>query len=114
MEKKTKHPTYEQLLHYYDTTCGLWSIDRNPQEVDIEWIRKNAFRLEPEDTTEIGDKTEYNSAFYEFIKCINQSRYKRIISKLNLNEEQRNILESLNNRELFIICRNLWKRKNLQ
>ena len=33
------------LQHEYDSTRGLWCIDRDPKEVDIEWIRKNAFQL---------------------------------------------------------------------
>lgn len=52
--------TYKQLKHYYDTTCGLWAIDRSPQEVDMKWITENAFRLgdlqeeeKPEVTKEI-------------------------------------------------------------
>lgn len=48
MEKEEKL-TYEQLMQYYDTSCGAWVIDRNPQEVDIEWIRKNAYQLTPID-----------------------------------------------------------------
>ena len=36
----------EKLRYYYNSTKGLYCIDRNPNEVDIEWIRKNAFRLE--------------------------------------------------------------------
>ena len=36
----------EVLRHYYNSTKGLYCIDKNPNEVDIEWIRKNAFRLE--------------------------------------------------------------------
>ncbi len=33
------------LQHEYDSTRGLWCIDRDPKEVDIEWIRDNAFQL---------------------------------------------------------------------
>ena len=36
----------EELQHDYDSTRGLWCIDRDPKDVDIEWIRKNAFQLE--------------------------------------------------------------------
>lgn len=35
----------EELQHYKDKTAGLWAIDRDPSEVDIDWIRKNAFKL---------------------------------------------------------------------
>lgn len=40
--------TYEELRRYYDETVGLWAIDRNPKDVDFEWITKNAFQLEEE------------------------------------------------------------------
>ena len=33
------------LQHEYDSTRGLWCIDKNPNDVDIEWIRENAFQL---------------------------------------------------------------------
>jgi len=39
-------PSLKQLQHEYDRTCGLWCIDRNPAEVDYEWIKRNAFQLE--------------------------------------------------------------------
>lgn len=38
----------KMLRHYYNSTKGLYCIDRDPNEVDIEWIRKNAFRLTDE------------------------------------------------------------------
>ena len=38
-------PTFKELQHEYDTTRGLWCIDRNPTEVDYEWIKRNAFQL---------------------------------------------------------------------
>ncbi len=40
-----KKLTYEELEHYYDSTCGLWAIDRNPKEVTFEWIVENVFQL---------------------------------------------------------------------
>lgn len=40
-----KEITYEELLHYYHSTVGLWAIDRNPQEVHFDWVCKNAFQL---------------------------------------------------------------------
>ena len=36
----------EMLRYYYNSTKGLYCIDRDPNEVDIEWIRNNAFRLD--------------------------------------------------------------------
>ena len=44
-DMEEKEPTYEELLHYYHSTVGLWAIDRNPQEVNFDWICKNAFQL---------------------------------------------------------------------
>lgn len=38
--------TIKKLQHEFDTTRGLWCIDRNPQGVDLEWIRENAFQLQ--------------------------------------------------------------------
>ena len=35
----------KKLQHEYDTSQGLWCIDKNPNEVDLGWIRKNAFQL---------------------------------------------------------------------
>ena len=45
-DMEEKKLTYKELLHYYHSTVGLWAIDRNPQEVDFDWICKNAFQLE--------------------------------------------------------------------
>lgn len=42
---KEKKLTYEQLENYYNSTVGLWAIDRRPQEVDLIWIIQNAFQL---------------------------------------------------------------------
>ena len=45
-EKKVKNElTYEQLREFYDTSCGAWAIDRDPHEVDIDWIKENAWQL---------------------------------------------------------------------
>jgi hypothetical protein len=38
-------PSLKQLQHEYDTTRGLWCIDRNPADVDYSWIKNNAFQL---------------------------------------------------------------------
>lgn len=42
--KEDKLPSYAQLIEYYQTTNGLYMIDRDPHEVDIDWIRENAFK----------------------------------------------------------------------
>ena len=36
----------KRLRHEVDTTRGLWCIDRDPKEVDLDWIRRNAFQLQ--------------------------------------------------------------------
>ncbi len=33
------------LQHYYDTTVGLWCIDKDPHSVNIGWVKKNAFQI---------------------------------------------------------------------
>lgn len=59
MEKKkekqcfTNELTYEQLREYYDTSCGCFCIDRDPNDVDIDWIRENAWQLMPIDKDKI-------------------------------------------------------------
>lgn len=35
----------DKLQHEYDSTRGLWCIDKDPKDVDIEWIRENSFQL---------------------------------------------------------------------
>ncbi len=35
----------KKLQHEYDTSRGLWCIDKSPQDVSLEWIRENAFQL---------------------------------------------------------------------
>lgn len=42
---RQKDELLKKLQHEYDTTRGLWCIDRDPKEVDLEWIRENAFQL---------------------------------------------------------------------
>jgi len=37
--------TLKEFPHEYDTTRALWCIDRNPAEVDYDWIKRNAFQL---------------------------------------------------------------------
>lgn len=36
---------FKKLEHHYDTTIGLYCIDKNPKDVSKEWIEKNAFQL---------------------------------------------------------------------
>ena len=35
----------KKLQHEYDTSRGLWCIDKSPQDVSIEWVIENAFQL---------------------------------------------------------------------
>ena len=59
-DMEEKEPTYEELLHYYHSTVGLWAIDRSPQEVDLDWICKNAFQLGMDRTLPNCERTEKN------------------------------------------------------
>jgi hypothetical protein len=47
LEKENKEltETVNKLQHEFDTTRGLWCIDKSPQDVSIEWVRENAFQL---------------------------------------------------------------------
>lgn len=45
-KEKDNINAFQKLLHFKDASVGLWCIDRDPKEVSIEWIRKNAFQLE--------------------------------------------------------------------
>lgn len=35
----------KKLQYYKTTSLGLYCIDKNPEEVNIEWIRENVFQL---------------------------------------------------------------------
>lgn len=61
----------------------------------------------------IYDYNDYGCAlsFDEFCKFMTKSDYEKIISKLNLSQEQRKVFESLSNKELNVICIQLWKNK---
>lgn len=41
----TSASTLVQLQHEYDSTRGLWCIDKDPKIMTLEWIRKNSFQL---------------------------------------------------------------------
>ncbi len=36
----------KSLESYKDSTCGLFAIDKDPKDVDIDWIRENASRID--------------------------------------------------------------------
>ena len=59
-DMEEKEPTYEELRHYYHSTVGLWAIDRSPQEVNLDWICKNAFQLGMDNTFPNCERTEKN------------------------------------------------------
>ena len=44
-ENKELKEKIKNLQHEYDTSRGLWCIDKSPQDVSIEWVRENAFQL---------------------------------------------------------------------
>lgn len=35
----------EALMYFHDTNCGLYAIDQDPEIVDLDWIRRNAFQI---------------------------------------------------------------------
>ena len=35
----------KELQHEFDSTRGLWCIDRDPATVDLDWIKENCFQL---------------------------------------------------------------------
>lgn len=40
-----RNELFKKYEHEYESTRGLWCFDKNPKEVDIDWIRENAFQL---------------------------------------------------------------------
>ena len=57
----------ESLQHYVDHTTGLWAFDKTPSEVDIDWIRSNAFQIEhhPKGLVKIGNGVVLNGTTHE-------------------------------------------------
>ena len=53
---------YRVLLHDYETTRGLWCIDRDPKEIGIEWVRHNGFQLELDKGLKAAIETLYAAA----------------------------------------------------
>jgi hypothetical protein len=49
---KVKEPQHDST-----TSRTLWCIDRNPAEVNYEWIMRNAFQLQDSDGIAIGGFT---------------------------------------------------------
>ena len=45
-EQETAEQKMKRLQHEYDSTRGLWCIDRDPKEVSHDWIKQNAFQLD--------------------------------------------------------------------
>jgi hypothetical protein len=52
---------FDDLQHFRDTAIGLWCIDKNPNEVDIEWIRRNSFQLKEPKKCECGKILDTNN-----------------------------------------------------
>ncbi len=44
-EIKELKETVKKLQHEYDTSRGLWCVDKNPNDTDLGWIRSNCFQL---------------------------------------------------------------------
>lgn len=36
---------YNKLIHFKDSTTGLYAIDQNPKNVNYKWIIENNFRI---------------------------------------------------------------------
>ena len=65
-DMEEKEPTYKELLHYYHSTVGLWAINRSPQEVNLDWICKNAFQLGMDETLPNCEKIGKNLKPFNF------------------------------------------------
>lgn len=78
-----KQPTYEQLREYYDSTYGAWMIDRDPKEVDIDWIRENAFQTRLTDADKVCKDTSYIEEENKF-GCTFDNKEK-FIDRLNIS-----------------------------
>lgn len=48
----------DRILHTLETVNGVWVIDRAPVDVDLEWIRANAYQLD----------TSYEADHFKVIK----------------------------------------------
>lgn len=35
----------KELIHFKDSSTGLYCVDKNPADVHIDWIRENNFKL---------------------------------------------------------------------
>jgi hypothetical protein len=35
----------KELRHFKDSNTGLWAIDRNPNDVNHEWIKEHSFQI---------------------------------------------------------------------
>lgn len=94
-----KKLTYEQLEHYYNSTVGLWAIDRSPQEVDLNWIVQNAFQLGEIE----GEENKLNLKPFDLQKaregkpvCTRDGRKARIIC-FDLKNEDNTIVAAVGN-----------------
>lgn len=81
-----KQPTYEQLREYYDSTYGTWMIDRDPHEVDINWIRENAFQTRLTDADKVCKDTSYTEGNNGFVST--PTRTENLIDSLNISNRE--------------------------
>jgi len=81
-----EQPTYEQLREYYDSTYGTWMIDRDPKEVDIDWIRQNAFQAELTDADKVCKDTSYTEGNNGFVST--PTRTENLIDSLNISNRE--------------------------
>ena len=40
-----KKEKYNYLVHFKDSNTGLYAIDKNPKDIDYQWIVNNNFRI---------------------------------------------------------------------
>lgn len=81
-----KQPTYEQLREYYDSTYGTWMIDRNPKEMDLDWIRENAFQTRLTDADKVCKDTSYTEGNNGFVPT--PTGTEKMIDSLNISNRE--------------------------
>jgi len=92
----------KELQHYKDSTSGLWCIDKNPNEVSLEWIRENAFQLESFNTNEEIEKCKNSIVYFANNYCNIQHPQKgKILCELYRYQE--NILKLFFQRKKIIL-----------
>lgn len=105
-DMEEKKPTYEELLHYYHSTVGLWAIDRSPQEISLAWICDNAFQLGIDEKHSNSEKVGKNLKPFDLQKaregksvCTRDGRKARILCYDFKQNEEYPILVAVENKD---------------